>query len=181
MDKLFDVRTVTDGERICVAGEYSVYDEYVQFQQLCFLETSTRTTPKLGRKLSGEQITLPEVVNSILAGVIREDKEIEIFFLCDTMKQFLNKQRGQLVLQFGTQNIYSKYRNGVDIHSRLYQLCFVTDKFCYYSNQEGEMLVISSYDGSLVTDVSAFAKEAMSEDFIRIQAGESTLLWGGPV
>lgn len=130
-----------------------------------------------GSNWVGRQFNKDDVFSSILLELFRNSLEVEVLFIHPTIQTFFNNYK-EVVCVSDNREILKTMINDISSNLNEYKLEFATNLFAYYSNIDGEMIMIRVKDGSIATDMEFFAIQGIISSIKDIKKGEEKLLYG---
>lgn len=123
---------------------------------------------------SGHKMTNIDCAEQVFASIVCSDGNTEVIYLDPDVKALVDQYTEKIALESGGRKIAEYYYSAVIGTCKLY---FATDKFLYYERY-GESVMLSTEDGHIVADNSAFAEMGLWERFKNVEAGKEKLLYG---
>ena len=114
------------------------------------------------------------VILSILRNEMKKD---DIIFVHNSIKKFI-KNYYNVACVYNGRNILKELFLDVDYSLNIYKLDFATNDFAYYSNIDGEMIMINILDGSILGTIYPFIEGAIYDSIENIKNGKEQLIYG---
>lgn len=158
----------------------SIPKGYLSYDELSIIEL--KDDAKVDYKVTGSnwvgrQFNKNDVFSSILLEIFRNSLDIEVLFIHPTIQTFLKKYK-EVVCVSDNREILKTMIDKINWQLDEYKLEFATNFFAYYSNIDGEMIMIRVQDGSIATDMEFFAIQGVIGSIKDIRKGEEKLLYG---
>lgn len=158
----------------------SIPKGYLSYDELSIIEVKddVKVDYKVtGSNWVGRQFNKDDVFSSILLELFRNSLEVEVLFIHPTIQTFFNNYK-EVVCVSDNREILKTMINDISSNLNEYKLEFATNLFAYYSNIDGEMIMIRVKDGSIATDMEFFAIQGIISSIKDIKKGEEKLLYG---
>lgn len=158
----------------------SIPKGYLSYDELSIIEVKddVKVDYKVtGSNWVGRQFNKDDVFSSILLELFRNSLEVEVLFIHPTIQTFFNNYK-EVVCVSDNREILKTMINDISSNLNEYKLEFATNLFAYYSNIDGEMIMIRVKDGSIATDMEFFAIQGIISSIKNIKKGEEKLLYG---
>lgn len=158
----------------------SIPKGYLSYDELSIIEVKddVKVDYKVtGSNWVGRQFNKDDVFSSILLELFRNSLEVEVLFIHPTIQTFFNNYK-EVVCVSDNREILKTMINDISSNLNEYKLEFATNLFAYYSNIDGEMIMIRVKDGSIATDMEFFAIQGIVDSIKDIRKGKEKLIYG---
>lgn len=123
---------------------------------------------------SGHKLNNLDCAEQTFASIVCSDSDTEVIYLDPEVKALADQYTKKTAFESGGRKIAEYCYSAVIGACKLY---FATDEFLYYERY-GESVMLSTEDGHVVADNSAFAEMGLWESFKNVEAGKEKLLYG---
>lgn len=163
-----------------IEKDKSIPKWYLSYDELSIIEV--KDDAKVDYKVTGsnwvgKQFDKDDAFSSILLEIFRNSLDVEVLFIHPTIQTFINNYK-EVVCVSDNREILKTIINEVNWKLDEYKLEFATNFFAYYSNVDGEMIMIRVQDGSIATNMEFFAIQGIISSIKDIKKGEEKLLYG---
>lgn len=158
----------------------SIPKGYLSYDELSIIEVKddVKVDYKVtGSNWVGRQFNKDDVFSSILLELFRNSLEVEVLFIHPTIQTFFNNYK-EVVCVSDNREILKTMINDISSNLNEYKLEFATNLFAYYSNIDGEMIMIRVKDGSIATDMEFFAIQGIVDSIKDIRKEKEKLIYG---
>ena len=131
-----------------------------------------------GDNFVGHKNDVYDIFNNVILSILRNEmKKDDIIFVHNSIKKFI-KNYYNVACVYNGRNILKELFLDVDYSLNIYKLDFATNDFAYYSNIDGEMIMINILDGSILGTIYPFIEGAIYDSIENIKNGKEQLIYG---